>query len=76
MPAGKKSSHQHDAIAKQIENLIFRALGISGDLHIVEHFGGYHDAGDEEPVDVEGGDEEIGLAVDEAVEEDVSDHET
>ena len=55
-----------------LENLIFR---ISGDLHIVEHFGGHHDAGDEEPVDIEGGDEEIGLAVDEAVEEDVSDHE-
>ena len=44
-------------------------------LHIVEGFGGDHHAGDEQPVHVEGSDEQIWLTVYEAIEEDVADDE-
>lgn len=42
---------------------------------IVENFGGDHDAGDEEAVDVERDDERVGVAVDEAVYVDERHHE-
>ncbi len=43
-------------------------------LHIIQHFGGNHDTGDEQAVHVERGEEQVGLAMDKTVNKHISHH--
>jgi hypothetical protein len=44
-------------------------------VYVIEGFGGDHDAGDKQAMDVERSDKKVGLAMNEAVDEDIANDE-